>query len=138
MQRSLGLVAAINLMLTPLWAAAQSTSPETRAREGFAGNLTVMSNGTPESVAVNYRTWFVPEGATIDDLTEGAGGNVVVEVGSGMLTAIINGEPAQAIRRVFCRTRRSQSANRHHQSFGDLAHLGAREVNLLNRGTAWP
>ena len=62
MQRSLGIVAAIGLTVMPLLAAAQSPSSGARAREGFSGNLVVLNKGVPELVAVNYRTWFVPEG----------------------------------------------------------------------------
>jgi hypothetical protein len=92
MQRSLGIVAALGLTVMPLLATAQSPSSGARSREGFAGNLEVLSKGTPESVAVGYRTWFIPEGTTFDDLGGGAGGNLVVEVASGMLTAVIDGQ----------------------------------------------
>jgi hypothetical protein len=92
MQRSLGIVAAIGLTVMPLLAAAQSPSSGARAREGFSGNLVVLNKGVPESVAVNYRTWFIPQGVTVDDLATGAGGSLVVEVTSGFLTAIIDGQ----------------------------------------------
>jgi len=68
MQRSLGIVAALGLTVIPLLAASQSPPSGTRSREGFAGNLEVMSKGAPESAAVDYRTWFVPEGTTLDNL----------------------------------------------------------------------
>jgi quercetin dioxygenase-like cupin family protein len=92
MQRSLGIVAIAGLTLMPLLAVAQSPSSAARAREGFSGNLVVLNKGAPESVAVNYRIWFIPEGATVDDLASGAGGNLVVEVASGFLTAIVDGQ----------------------------------------------
>ena len=92
MQRSLGIGAALGLIVIPLLAASQFPSSGARSREGFVGNLEVMSKGAPKSMAVDYRTWFVPEGTTLDDLASGAGGNLVVEVASGFLTAIIDGQ----------------------------------------------
>jgi hypothetical protein len=91
MQRSLGIVAALGLIVIPLLAVSQSPSSDARSREVFVGNLKVMSKA-PESVAVDYRTWFVPEGTRLDNLATGAGGNLVVEVASGFLTAIIDGQ----------------------------------------------
>jgi quercetin dioxygenase-like cupin family protein len=92
MQRLLAVVSAAALSLMPPLAAAQSTSSGVRAREGFAGNLVVLNKGLPQTVAVKYQNWFVPPGATIDDLAGGAGGNLVVEVASGFITAIIDGQ----------------------------------------------
>jgi hypothetical protein len=92
MQRSLGIAAMVGMAVLPLMAASQSPPPGTRSREGFTGNLEVLSKGMPASVAVGYRTWFIPERTTLDDLTGGAGGNLVVEVASGMLTAVIDGQ----------------------------------------------
>jgi hypothetical protein len=92
MQRSLGIVAAVGMTIMPLLAAAQSPSSGARAREGFSGNLVVLNKGVPESVAVNYRTLLVPEGVTLDDLASGAGGSLLVEVASGFLTAVIDGQ----------------------------------------------
>ena len=93
MRRSLGIAAALGVTVLPLLlAAAQSPSSGVRSREGFAGNLEILSKGAAELVAVDYRTWFIPEGTTFDDLGGGAGGNLVVEVASGMLTAVIDGQ----------------------------------------------
>ena len=92
MERSLGIVAVLGLALIPVLAGSQSPSSGARSREGYVGNLEVMSKGAPQSVAVNYRTWFIPQGATVEDLSGGAGGNLVVEVASGFLTAIIDGQ----------------------------------------------
>ena len=92
MHRPLGLIAALCSIAFPLVAASQSPSSGARSREGFSGNLEILSKGTPGSVVVDYRTWFIPEGTTLDDLTNGAGGNLVVEVASGMLTAVIDGQ----------------------------------------------
>jgi gentisate 1,2-dioxygenase len=89
-QRSLGIVAVVGMTLIPLLAASQSPSSGVHPREGFAGSLAVLNKGKPEAMAVNYRTWMIPPGATIDDLA-GGGGNLVVEVASGALTAIIDG-----------------------------------------------
>jgi quercetin dioxygenase-like cupin family protein len=90
MQRFLVVTTALSLM--PLLAAAQSTSSGVRAREGFAGNLVVLNKDAPQTVAVKYENWLIPPGATINDLASGAGGNLVVEVASGFVTAVIDGQ----------------------------------------------
>ena len=126
MQRSLGIVAALGLIVIPLLAASQFPSSGARSREGFVGNLEVMSKGAPKSMAVDYRTWFVPEGH--DARRSGkrrrrqSGGRGGERVFDGDHR---RAEAAQAIWRVFCRPGRSHVANRHHQSFRDPAHLAA-------------
>jgi len=89
-QRSLGIIAVVGITVIPLLAACQSSSSGVRSHEGFAGNLAVLNKGTQQSVTVNYRTWLIPPGATIDDLAGGQS-NLVVEVASGALTTIIDG-----------------------------------------------
>jgi hypothetical protein len=90
MQRILGIIALAGMAVIPPMAASESPSSGLHPRVGFSGNVAVLSDGTRQSVAVDYRTWFIPEGSTVDDLA-GGGGNLVVEVASGALTVIIDG-----------------------------------------------
>jgi gentisate 1,2-dioxygenase len=90
MRRSLCIIAAVGMAVAALPAASQSPPSGLHAREGFVGTLSVLNKGASESVAVNYRTWFIPEGAKVEDVA--GTGNLVVEVASGVVTAVIDGQ----------------------------------------------
>jgi len=89
MRRYLGIIAAAGMAAAALPAASQSPPSGLRAREGFVGDLSVLNKGATEAVPVNYRTWFIPQGAKVEDVA--GRGTLVVEVASGVVTAVIDG-----------------------------------------------
>lgn len=89
MHLSLRIASLIGIVLVPSLAASQSGT-EVRTREDFAGSLSLRSTGSAQAVKLNYKTWFIREGKSLD-LASG-GSNLIVEVASGAVTAIIDGQ----------------------------------------------
>jgi hypothetical protein len=88
LHQSLRIASLIGMTLIPLLAASQLTTG-VRAREDFAGNVSVLDKGAAQALKLNYKTWFIREGKSLD---LAAGGSLVVEVASGAVTAIIDGQ----------------------------------------------
>jgi hypothetical protein len=88
LHQSLRIASLIGITLIPLIAASQSTSG-VRSRNDFAGDVSVLNKGASQTLKVNYKTWFIREGKSLD---LGGGGSLVVEVASGAVTAIIDGQ----------------------------------------------
>jgi len=86
--QSLRIVSLIGIALIPLLASSQSTTG-VRTREDFAGSVSVLNKGAPRTLKLNYKTWFIREGKSLD---LGGGSSLVVEVASGAVMAIIDGQ----------------------------------------------
>jgi hypothetical protein len=86
--QSLRIISMIGITLIPLLASSQSTTG-VRTREDFAGSVSVLNKGVSQALRLNYKTWFIREGKSVD---LPAGGSLVVEVASGAVTAIIDGQ----------------------------------------------
>jgi hypothetical protein len=86
--QSLRIVSIMSITLIPLWATSQSTTGA-RTREDFAGSVSVSNRGASQPLKLNYKTWFIREGKSLD---LGGSGSVIVEVASGAVTAIIDGQ----------------------------------------------
>jgi hypothetical protein len=85
---SLRIISMIGIALIPQLASSQSTTG-VRTRDDFAGNVSVLNKGASLALKVNYKTWFIREGKSLE---LGGGGNLVIEVASGAVTAIIDGQ----------------------------------------------
>jgi hypothetical protein len=86
-KQSLRIISMIGMTLIPLLAGAQPAT-NVRPREVFTGSVSVLNKGAPQALKVNYKTWFIREGRSLD---LPAGGSLVVEVASGAVTAILDG-----------------------------------------------
>jgi hypothetical protein len=86
--QSLRIVSMIGITFIPLLAASQSTTG-VRSRDDFAGSVSISNKGASQALKINYKTWFIREGKSLD---LGGGGSLVVEVASGAVTAVIDGQ----------------------------------------------
>ena len=80
------------VLALPVVASPQQLPSGVRSESRFSGDVQLVAKLKPQSVPVTVRVWAMAPGSTIDDLRLGAPGSLVVEVQSGELTAVIDGQ----------------------------------------------
>jgi quercetin dioxygenase-like cupin family protein len=83
---------SVTMLALPVVASPQQLPTGVQSESRFSGDVQLVAKQKPQSVPVTVRVWAMAPGSTIDDLRLGASGSLVVEVQSGELTAVIDGQ----------------------------------------------